>query len=682
MRATAELAREGLVLGPDGHHAHDVAVLLAKQRDGAGGLRLVDAHDAGDDGLRREDLGVDLALDSGELVGRHGLEVREVEAQPVGSNKGARLVHVLAQDLLQRGVQEVRRGVVAADELTAAVVDGGAHRGTHADLALNDLALVGGEAALAVQRVLDPQLEAVREDPAGVTDLAAHLAVERGAVEHDLDLLALLGRGDLLAVPHEGDDGAAVQVVVVVAVEDGLVEPVGERGPHVVGLAPRVAVRRGARTLLLGVHRAVERVHVNLVTGALGDLAREVDGESVGVVQLERDLAGQDVALAQLVELRLEHGLAGVQRGAEALLLRGDDAVHEGLVLHELVVVLAHDALDLVGVLGQERALDAEQASVVDGAAEQAAQHVAAALVRGQDAVRDHERHGAGVVREDAEALVAGVRGACAVLLAREPLAELDEGAHDVALVVGALVLHDGGHALQAHAGVDVAVREVRHGAVLLAVVLREDEVPELEVAVAVVTGLLALELRTLVEVDLGAGAARAGGSGRPEVVLLAQARDVVVLDALGVPELDGLVVVLEDRHVQAVLRKAQVLGTRDELPCPRDRVCLRVAAEAEVAEHLEEREVARVADVVDVVGAQALLAGGRADLLHGLRALVVLLELVHAGVRKEERRVLGDEGGGRVELAALVLEELEEVLADFRGSHVLVVSSAHGSPC
>ena len=157
---------------------------------------------------------------------------------------------------------------------------------------------------------------------------------------------------------------------------------------------------------------------------------------------------------------------------------------------------------------------------MVDGATEQAAQHVAAALVGGQDAVANHERDGAGVVGHDAQALVGGSR--LVVAHARKALAHTDEGAQDVALVVGALVLHDGRDALEAHARVDVAVRQLRHGAVLLAVVLREDEVPELEVAVTVVAGLLALKLGTQVKVDLGAGAAGAGGAGGPEVVLLA----------------------------------------------------------------------------------------------------------------------------------------------------------------
>ena len=47
MRTTAKLAGKRLVLGTHGNDAHDIAILLAKQSDGAGGLGLIDAHNAG-----------------------------------------------------------------------------------------------------------------------------------------------------------------------------------------------------------------------------------------------------------------------------------------------------------------------------------------------------------------------------------------------------------------------------------------------------------------------------------------------------------------------------------------------------------------------------------------------------------------------------------------------------------
>ena len=126
----------------------------------------------------------------------------------------------------------------------------------------------------------------------------------------------------------------------------------------------------------------------------------------------------------------------------------------------------------------------------------------------------------------------------------------------------------------------------------------------------------------------------------------------------------------------------AQHLG--GEFVRPRAHLLLEVLAEREVAEHLEERVVAGgVADVVKVVvlaaGADALLGRRGA----GVRALVEaeehVLELVHAGVREEKRRVMGGDdrarGDDRVALAFVEVQKGAANVCDF---HKWVF----GTPC
>ncbi len=130
-----------------------------------------------------------------------------------------------------------------------------------------------------------------------------------------------------------------------------------------------------------------------------------------------------------------------------------------------------------------------------------------------------------------------------------------------------------------------------------------------------------------------------------------------------------GLVVFGKDGEVQAVERQLELLG--DELKSPSAGLLLGDAAKGEVAEHLKEGQVTAVlTDAVDVVGADTLLAGDRADLLHGLLALVVLLKLVHACVGKQQRRIVGDEGRRRIELKTALLKEVEELGANLGRSH------------
>ena len=72
------------------------------------------------------DLFVHDALDVAPLVVGERLEVREVEAQPIRRDERAGLAHVRAQPLAQRGVQQVRGGVVAARRIASVGIDIGA----------------------------------------------------------------------------------------------------------------------------------------------------------------------------------------------------------------------------------------------------------------------------------------------------------------------------------------------------------------------------------------------------------------------------------------------------------------------------------------------------------------------------------------------------------------------------
>jgi hypothetical protein len=159
---------------------------------------------------------------------------------------------------------------------------------------------------------------------------------------------------------------------------------------------------------------------------------------------------------------------------------------------------------------------------------------------------------------------------------------------------LGGHLLQDAGDALQAHAGVDVGRWEGFEVAVLLAVELREDQVPELQQAAALSGFRKVLDRPRLggqVGVDLGTGTAGTGGAHGPEVILFAEAHDALrreVGDVL--PKLDGLLIVAVDGDPQAVL--VHLEDVAHELPSPGDGLLLEVTAEGEVAEHLEERMV------------------------------------------------------------------------------------------
>jgi hypothetical protein len=266
----------------------------------------------------------------------------------------------------------------------------------------------------------------------------------------------------------------------------------------------------------------------------------------------------------------------------------------------------------VLGERGRDGLLDTEEVGEADGPTDDAAQHVAAVLVRGDDAVGDEEGHGAGVVGQQLERDVG-----LGVSAEASPGGHLG-GGHQRAQLVG--VEHIGGadghreEALEAGAGVDVLGLERLERTVAQAEVLLEHEVPELHVAVLggrVGRTTVGTDLRAEVPEQLRGGSARSGVAHLPEVVLV-EALDALDREAdLVDPQLYGLVVVDVARDPDAIAVEPEHLG--GELPGPSDGIGLEVVAEAEVAEHLEERQVTgRPTDRVEVVvlatGSHALL--------------------------------------------------------------------------
>ncbi len=103
-------------------------------------------------------------------------------------------------------------------------------------------------------------------------------------------------------------------------------------------------------------------------------------------------------------------------------------------------------------------------------------------------------------------------------------------------------------------------------------------------------------------------------------------------------PNLVGLVVFAENRHVELVAGNGEFLG--DKLPRPGNGLLLEVVAERKVAEHLEEGVVAGgAADLFEVVvlaaRAHALLGGGGTRIIAALAAQEHVLAIAKANAEK-----------------------------------------------
>src|SRR6185437_5516267 len=257
----------------------------------------------------------------------------------------------------------------------------------------------------------------------------------------------------------------------------------------------------------------------------------------------------------------------------------------------------------------------------------------------------------------------------------------------DVIIVVHAL--EHGGDAFQAHTGVDGGARQWLAPAAGLLLELHEDEVPDLDEAVAVLVRRArgtAGDVRAVVVEDFRARAAGANLAHGPEIVGGADTDDLRFRQTGdAAPELERILVFGIDRDQQAVLGQTEILG--DQRPGELDRAVLEVIAEREIAQHLEKRVMARrVADPVEIIvlaaGADAFLRGSRARGLALFLPREDVLELHHAGIGEQQRRIVArDQRRGGHDLVAAFAEELQECGADiFEAVHETVLAGPFSS--
>ena len=405
-------------------------------------------------------------------------------------------------------------------------------------------------------------------------------------------------------------------------------------------------------------------------------LQRGGDGVGVGPVGLQ-GLKGGSAALHVAVDL-LKLGLALLQRALEALLLQLEllqDEPSMALQLRIVVLVLVDDDLcDLAGeALGH-----AQLHAVAHGAADQAAQHVALVHVGGGHAavVADDEGGGAHVVGDDADGL--GGLLVLAVLLAGQLLNLADDAREDLGLIHGLDTLEHAVGALKAHASVHVLLLQRNERAVGLLLILHEHVVPDLQIASAGAVGAAVRAAGGLVgdPEHLGVRAAGAGDAGgAPPVVLLGQVEQVIVLHALCAPQIGGLLVAgavlvaCEHGEGQAILGQAQPLLAGQELPAPRNHLLLEVVAQRPVAQHLKEGQMAGIANVVDVAGADALLHVGQAMAHRVLLAHQIGNQRMHArGGEQHGGVVFGNDRRAGDHGVSLGFKELEK-----QGSQIVV---------
>ncbi len=381
----------------------------------------------------------------------------------------------------------------------------------------------------------------------------------------------------------------------------------------------------------------------------------------MGVIEVEQHLAGQLLAV-QLGNGRFQHLHACGQSAAELLFFRQQRLLDTGLLANQLRIGLAHLFYQRPHQGGEERLVLAQLVAMTQGATDDAAQHVATAFIGRDHPVTDQEAGGTDMVGDHPQGFlfhILAAGGFCRGLQQR--LKQVD-------LVVGMDPLQHRRDTLQAHTGIHAGLGQRLQLAILLAVVLHEHQVPDLNVAIQI----LALEpwwtaghIRPVIVENFRAGTTGAGVTHLPEIIFV-QAGETLGADAHFLqPDIRRFIIGHMHGDPEALFRQAQ--GAGEELPGELDSFALEVIAEAEVTQHLEEgvmpRRVTHVLQVVVLAtSTHTALGAGGTGVIPGFTTQKHVLELVHPRVGEQQGGVvMGHQRGGwhlGVPLAGKVVQE------------------------
>ena len=170
-------------------HAYGFTILLTEERGHTRIAGFIKRSLIARSGDRLHDVGVRKLFDLRDLFRSECFEMREVEAQAVGTNVATRLLHMRTEHLAQCRMQDVRAGVIARDRRAALRIDRSRNFFANRERARFDLHLMNGKTRFRGFCIEYTSNALAGEDDTRITHFATHFSIERRGGENDLALL-------------------------------------------------------------------------------------------------------------------------------------------------------------------------------------------------------------------------------------------------------------------------------------------------------------------------------------------------------------------------------------------------------------------------------------------------------------------------------------------------------------
>ena len=670
MAAAAELHREVR----NGNNTNDVAVFFAEERGCTLLLSFLNRQLFDVNSFASQHLLIDNSLYFLQLLSSNLREVGEVKAQTVRTNIAAGLVNMGTQNLFQSSMQQMGCGMVTRDIHLACLVYSKGNSVAYSNSAFG----YGTDHNNSAVRQLFGNIYSDNAGRSGnstdIAQLAAALSMESGNIADNSNISAVSSVFNRLCVMrrihlHNLSFGCSFVNLQLSNIDAAGV--INNRTAFFI-------VACFTRHFTLNLQRSVEAFFIHSHACFFQDFFSQFPGEAKGIVQLEGSCTVEHgfVFSLQLFNLLVQQLAALFQSAQEAGFFHFHNLFDEVSLLYQVGVSVTEHADNNINSTGQEHLVDAQQTSVTDSTAQDAAQYIATAFVGRQNTITDHKGHAAYMVSDNLQGNVGSL--VLAIFNISNLSCIFNNRENQVSFKVGRLALNNTCQTLQAGAGINVLVFQRRIGAIRHLVELGEYQVPDFQEAVAVTAGaagrFAAAALRTEVDVDFGVRAARTAANLPP---VISQAYNAVFRNTYNiVPDIKSFIILSVDGDVQLISRQAKLLS--QELPAPGNNLFFEVIAKGEVAQHFKIGMVARsAANVFNITGTHAFLAGGDTSSRRFHFAGEKRLERCHACTNNQQSRViLRNQGSTRKHKMASILEKFQKLFADFVTSHVFHSSS------
>ena len=628
-------AAEFLAESRNGDNPYDVAVFFTEQGHGAGFFCFFQRHFRNIHIGGFNDFIIHDLFHRSHLFGAERFRPGEIETELVRKNQGTGLVDLVAQDPAQCCLEHMGARVVSCQVFPAGTVYGNFYRFPFPDDPFGYGADDVDNAVRKLLRIFHGNHAFFAGNGAGVADLAAPFCMERVVFKNHGHFGAISGFTDFLTVLAEEEELRFS--VFVFGGQFGSVQFRGIRRSHFCGnLGPCCP-----GSFLLFRHGSFEALFIDGHALFLGDFIGQFPGETVGIIELEYLVSGEDGILflfAVFQHFGQEVGTC-IQGCMEPVFFHAGYLLNESLFIHQFRIGRFHHVDNHVDHLSHECILDAQKLAEADSPAENTAEHVAPAFIGRKDAIGNHIRNSPGVVGNNLQCHIA--LGTLAIGYTGKGCCFFDNREEQVRFKVVLLVLQYCCQTFQTGAGIDVLLGQRQVGAVFLTVVLGEYEVPDFQEPVSVTAHLVfrvRAEFFALVVENFGVRSAGAF-TDFPEVI--AQRINMVFRESDHlVPVIVGFMVIGINGDVEPGF--IQPDHFRQEFPGPGNGFFLEVIAEGEVPQHFKESVVpGGVPYVFNITGTNAFLAGG--DPVTGWFHLAckVWLQRCHAGADEKQTGVI-----------------------------------------